>query len=128
VIHYAHCISDEVVEMLAMLTLELEARDPAANRLRRWQIDIGYDLFGTWVADVQFGRIGSCGRQVRLVFENQPDTEAFLRQRLRRRATARRRIGVAYRYVRASQELRNILTEFGINPARWSTPAQVKPP
>ena len=100
--------------MLAVLTLELEARDPTANRLRRWQVDIGHDLLGAWVADVQFGRIGSRGRQVRLVFESQPDADAFLRQRLRRRATANRRIGVAYRYVHASDEAQNMLAEFGI--------------
>ena len=103
--------------MLAMLTLELEARDPASNRLRRWHIAISHDLLGTWVADVKFGRIGSRGRQVRLVFESQSDADDFLRQRLRRRATAKRRIGVAYCYVRASHEVRNMLTVFGIQPA-----------
>jgi predicted DNA-binding WGR domain protein len=106
--------------MLAVLTLELEARDLTANRLRRWQVDISYDLFGAWIADVQYGRIGSRGRQARLVFESQPDVDAFLRQRLHRRASAKRRIGVDYRYVHASDEVRNILGQFGIRSARPS--------
>ena len=104
--------------MLAVLTLELEARDPTVNRLRRWQVDISHDLFGMWVADVQFGRIGSRGRQARLVFESQSETDAFIRERLRRRATAKRRIGVAYRYVHASDEAWTMLAEFGIQAAK----------
>jgi hypothetical protein len=36
--------------MRAVFTLELEARDPVANRLRRWHIAISLNLLGTWVA------------------------------------------------------------------------------
>jgi predicted DNA-binding WGR domain protein len=114
--------------MLAEVTLELEARDRAANRLRRWQVDIGRDLLGAWIADVQFGRIGSRGHQVRRVFERQSDVDRFLRQRLRRRASAKKRIGVDYRYVYASDEARTMLTEFGIRPTKWSGDAQVARP
>jgi predicted DNA-binding WGR domain protein len=106
--------------MLAEITLVLEARDWAANRLRRWQVDISRDLLGAWIADVQFGRIGSRGRLIRCVFEKQPDINAFLRQRLRRRASAKKRIGVDYRYVHASEEARPLLREFGIRPAKRS--------
>jgi predicted DNA-binding WGR domain protein len=114
--------------MLAVISLELEARDQAANRLRRWQVDISHDLFGAWVADVQYGRIGSRGRQVGLVFESQPEAHTFLRQRLHRRATAKRRIGVDYRYVHASDEARGMLGKCGIQPTKRSDDTQAKVP
>ena len=53
--------------MLAELLIELETRNPAANRLRGWRLELGRDLFGTWATDVPFGRIGSHGQTLRRV-------------------------------------------------------------
>ena len=83
--------------MLAVASIELEARKPAANRLRRWQLDLGKDLLGAWVAEVRFGRIGSRGRLLRRVFVSEDEALAYMRRCLRRRATAPMRIGVSLR-------------------------------
>jgi hypothetical protein len=101
--------------VIAEVTIELEARNLAANCLRSWRIDISRDLLGAWVADVRFGRIGSHGRVVRRVFADRPEAFAFMRKGLRRRATAPRRIAAAYCCARASAELQEVLAELGID-------------
>jgi hypothetical protein len=69
--------------MLAEAMVEMEARNPAANRLRRWRLESGRDLFGAWIADLQFGRIGSRDRSLRRVFACEPDAQAYVQQGLR---------------------------------------------
>lgn len=99
------------------MLIELQARNPAANCLRQWRIELERDLFGNWVADIRFGRIGLPGRALHRIFPSQAEALAFLRQRLRRRATAPIRIGVAYRYVRASHEALALLADCNISSA-----------
>jgi hypothetical protein len=86
-----------------------------------------------WIVEVAFGRIGSHGRRLRYVFASEPAARVFVDRRLRRRATAPARIGVAYRWVRSSSEAREWLNRVGIgsaaaasglamriaNPRRW---------
>ena len=103
--------------MLAVASIELEARKPAANRLRRWQLDLGKDLLGAWVAEVRFERIGSRGRLLRRVFASEDEALAYMRRGLRRRATAPTRIGVPYLCVRSSVEARELLYSVGIDTA-----------
>jgi hypothetical protein len=55
-----------------------------------------------WIVDIEFGRIGSHGRQLRRVFTSQPAARAYVGTRLRQRAGAPALIGVAYRCVWAS--------------------------
>ncbi len=101
--------------MLAGASIELEARNPAANRLRRWQLDLGKDLLGAWIAEVRFGRIGSRGRLLRHVFVSEEEALAFVRRGLRRRATAPIRSGVPYLCVGSSVEARELLDAVGID-------------
>jgi hypothetical protein len=105
------------MDMLAESTIELEARNPVANRLRRWKVELSQDLLGMWTVDTEFGRIGSRGRHLRHVFPSQLAARAFLRRGLQRRATAPVRIGLAYRCVRASVEARELLDKIGIDGA-----------
>jgi predicted DNA-binding WGR domain protein len=88
------------IGMRAETTIELEARNPMANRLRKWKVELSQDLLGRWTVDTEFGRIGSSGRQLRHVFASQSAARAFLGRGLRRRATAPVRIGVLYRCLR----------------------------
>ena len=106
----------ERLSMLAVASIELEARKPAANR-RRWQLDLGKVLLGAWVAEVRFGRIGSRGRLLRRVFASDDEALAYMRRGLRRRATASTRIGVPYLCVRSSAEARELLNSVGIDTA-----------
>lgn len=82
---------------ISSLPLALEARCPVRNIARFYRIETGRDLFGWLVVECSWGRIGTTGRQRRAAFSDERDAEAFLRQKLARRATARRRIGVEYR-------------------------------
>jgi hypothetical protein len=80
-------------------------------------VELGQDLLGMWVVEVEFGRIGSHGCRLRHVFPNEPAARVFVGRRLRRRATAPTRIGVAYQWVHSSIEAREWLNRVGIDAA-----------
>ena len=103
--------------MLAETRIGLEARNPLANRMRRWSVEIGQDLLGMWLVDIEFGRIGSKGRRLQHVFFDEPTAHAYVGQALRRRATARARIGVAYCCVRSSRSAQGLVSRAGIEMA-----------
>ena len=69
--------------MMAETRIELQARDPVANRQRAWRLEAGRDLFGAWTTEVQFGRIGRPGRTLRRAFPAEVELQAFVRARLR---------------------------------------------
>ncbi len=74
----------------------LEARDPALGRFRSYRLQAGQDLFGAWLVEVTYGRIGTPGRHVRYVAGDAAEARRLVHHCLRRRATAKKRIGVAY--------------------------------
>jgi predicted DNA-binding WGR domain protein len=108
--------------VLAETRIGLEARNPFANRMRRWSVEIGQDLLGMWLVDIEFGRIGSKGRRLQHVFLDEPAAQAYVRQALRRRATAPARIGVAYRCVHTSRGVRGLVSGAGIEMAAVGAP------
>ena len=75
----------------------LEARDPDLGRYRAYRLEAGTDLFGIWLVDVTYGRINSPGRLIRYVANDEAEARLLVRHSLRRRASARKRIGVSYR-------------------------------
>ena len=77
--------------------IRLEACDPAHGCFRSYRIDAGIDLLGDWLVDVTYGRIGAQGRRIRHVASGEADARRIVRHCLQRRATAPKRIGVAYR-------------------------------
>lgn len=93
--------------MLDAFTASLEARDPALGRFRSYRLEAGTDLLGTWLVEITYGRIGTPGRRVRYFARNEEEARRLVRRSLRRRATAKKRIGVGYRI----RELRD--------PRRW---------
>ena len=76
--------------------LSLEAKDPALGRFRAYRLQAGPDLFGVWLVDVTYGRIGTCGHRRRYVADDEAGARKIVRQTLCRRATAKQRIGVSY--------------------------------
>jgi len=84
--------------MMAAFTAMLEARDPALGRFRAYRLEAGTDLLGDWLVDITFGRIGTRGRRIRYAVKDEVEARKLVRETLRRRATARKRIGVAYRF------------------------------
>ena len=79
--------------------IRLEAHDAARNIHRRYEIERSVDLFGWTVVETRWGR---AGHELRSKVEAAPSAELgdrIVRQVLRKRASAQKRIGVAYREV-----------------------------
>ena len=77
----------------------LRAIDPTRNIARAYVIEASRDLFGWIVVERRWGRIGRAGRGERRAFPTESAAEVHIRSLLARRATAPRRIGVAYEIV-----------------------------
>ncbi|MGH7275205.1 MAG: WGR domain-containing protein [Nitrospiria bacterium] len=82
--------------MNEQFNIRLEAKNPEEGRLRAYRIDAGHDLFGQWSIEVNYGRIGRCGRSVTYSAADDAVAAAIVRNCLQRRATAPKRIGVPY--------------------------------
>ena len=80
--------------------LHLEARSADGAVARSYSIHAERDLFGWTIVDRQWGRIGGGGRSKREAFEQREAADKHIRELLRRRSSARTRIGVAYCPVR----------------------------
>ena len=85
--------------MLNRLSVRLEAHSNELDRHRIYIVEIGQDLFGAHTVDVGFGRLGSWQKTQRFAFETPQDAARLAMSRLRRRATARKRIGCPYQLI-----------------------------
>ena len=61
------------------------------------EIAVNADLFGAWLVEMSYGRIGALGRTKARSFASADEAAAQVKASLRRRASAPRRLGVAYR-------------------------------
>src|SRR5262249_37283587 len=84
--------------MMNSFSAVLEARAPALRRFRSYRLEAGRDLFGAWLVEVTYGRIGTSGRRLRYSAPTSGEARQLLRKTLRKRASARKRIGVSYRF------------------------------
>jgi predicted DNA-binding WGR domain protein len=75
----------------------LEARDPERNIHRAYSIAYGQDLFGNWIVETTYGRIGGKGRTLVTVVDNEEEALKYVQKSLKRRQSAPKRIGVAYK-------------------------------
>jgi predicted DNA-binding WGR domain protein len=82
----------------------LEAKDASRNIHRAYSIAYGQDLFGNWVVETTYGRIGSKGRTIVTVVDNEDEALNYVQKALKRRQSAPKRIGVGYQ-VRATSDL-----------------------
>jgi predicted DNA-binding WGR domain protein len=92
----------------------LRACDPSLDRRRSWVVEAGIDLFGEWMARVSFGRIGARGQTIWRVFESEKLAREFVRKGLRRRRSAMRRCGVAYKVIEASPAALRLIAAAGL--------------
>ena len=81
----------EIGEMIA-----LRAVDARRNIKREYGVLALGDLFGAITVDTWWGRSGATKQSLRRAFESEAEALCYVRQVLRRRATARKRIGVGY--------------------------------
>lgn len=90
--------------MLDLLTIALEAHSDERNHHRRYEIAVGRDLLGDWIVTVRYGRVGQPLRELRFAGPDADEARGILRDRLRRRLSAPRRIGCRYRMVEFTAE------------------------
>jgi predicted DNA-binding WGR domain protein len=80
-----------------LLSITLEAHHPEMNHHRRYEVIVGRDLLDDWTVAIRFGRIGQGGREMRFASKHPEEMKTVIRDRLRRRLSAPKRIGCPYR-------------------------------
>jgi hypothetical protein len=80
-----------------LLSVTFEAHNDERNHHRRYEIRLGRDLFGEWFVSLRYGRAGRGGQEVRHSAVDSEQLRMVIRESLRRRLSAPRRIGCAYR-------------------------------
>lgn len=82
--------------------IRLEAHDEKRNIHRRYEIARSPDLFGWTLIELRWGRVGSELRAKVLATPTPEAADKLVRQVLRKREGARKRIGVVYKQCAAS--------------------------
>jgi len=80
-----------------LLTIAFEAHNVEMNHHRRYQVIVGRDLLDDWTVAIRYGRTGQGGQEKRFSSPMAEDMRAIIRDRLRRRLSAPKRIGCPYR-------------------------------
>lgn len=80
-----------------LLTVAFEAHNATLNHHRRYQITLGRDLLDDWTVAIRYGRTGQGGQEKRYASPNPEAMQAIVKDRLRRRLSAPKRIGCPYR-------------------------------
>lgn len=94
-----------------LLSVAFEAHHKEKNHHRRYEVVIGRDLLDAWTVAIRYGRTGQRGTEKRYASPQSEAMRAVVRDRLRRRLSAPRRIGCSYR-----------LTAYSAAPGFDSTP------
>lgn len=97
--------------MLDTFMARLEACDPAKGHYRSYRLEAGTDLFGDWIVDIHFGRIGAHGRLQRRSVNSSQEAQKIVQRTLKHRATAKKRIGTSYRLIELHDPLNWTLQE-----------------
>jgi predicted DNA-binding WGR domain protein len=64
--------------------------------MRAYRITLTRDLFGAFMVETRYGRIGSYGHTLTHSFDDETAARGFMDTCLRRRQSAPKRIGVTY--------------------------------
>jgi hypothetical protein len=89
--------------MMQDFAITLEARNPERHHYRSYTVSAGRDLFGTWLVQVRYGRIGCAGTVVSYAADTEETARKLVRQCLARRRSAPKRIGVPYEITDSTQ-------------------------
>lgn len=95
-----------------LLTAAFEAHNPEKNHHRRYQVTVGRDLLDDWTVAIRYGRAGQGGHEKRFASPKAELVRAIIRDRLRRRLSAPKRIGCPYRLTMLSMAP-------GFDPSAW---------
>ena len=80
-----------------LLTVAFEAHHAEKNHHRHYQVTVGRDLLDAWTVAICYGRTGQGARELRYASPRPEEMQAVIRDRLRRRLSAPKRIGCLYR-------------------------------
>jgi predicted DNA-binding WGR domain protein len=80
-----------------LLTVGFEAHNAELNHHRRYQITVGRDVLDDSTVSIRYGRTGQGGQMKRFASTQAEEVRAIIRDRLRRRLSAPKRIGCSYR-------------------------------
>ena len=80
-----------------LLTLAFEAHNSEQNHHRRYEVTLGRDLLDDWTVVIRYGRCGQGSQGKQFASPEADEMKALIRDRLRRRLSAPKRIGCPYR-------------------------------
>jgi predicted DNA-binding WGR domain protein len=80
-----------------LIVVAFEAHHAERNHHRRYQVTVGRDLLDDRTVEITYGRTGQGGRAIRYASADPGEMKDVIRDRLRRRLSAPRRIGCPYR-------------------------------
>jgi predicted DNA-binding WGR domain protein len=80
-----------------LLCLAFEAHSVENNHHRHYAVTLGRDLLDHWTVAIRYGRTGQSGQERRYAAADPEAIQAIIRDRLRRRLSAPKRIGCPYR-------------------------------
>lgn len=95
-----------------LLTIAFEAHSDEQNHHRLYQITVGRDLLDDWTVGIFYGRCGQRNQEKRFASAKAEEMRVLIRNRLKRRLSAPKRIGCAYR-------LSTFNTAPGFDPSAW---------
>ena len=72
----------------------LEARNSARRCWRQYRVEAGTDLFGVWVVDISYGRIGTAGRSRSYVVRDEGEARHLAQSILKRNRAQGHRIKI----------------------------------
>jgi len=98
--------------MQNLLTVAFEAHHQDRNHHRRYQITVGRDLLDDWTVSICYGRIGQKPHEQSHASPTLEEMQDVIRDRLRRRLSAPKRIGCSYR-------LASLNSVPGFDTTRW---------
>jgi hypothetical protein len=81
---------------MIVYSILLEADCPELNIRRSYLIEAGQDLFGNWIVEINYGRIGCKGRKKVILMDCEEDAKRVVKKHLKKRESAVKRIGVGY--------------------------------
>ena len=76
--------------------IDLEAVNPARSCHRAYRVTLTEDLFGAFIVETRYGRIGAKGHALSQSFLTESDARHFMQSCLKRRKSAPRRLGTGY--------------------------------
>jgi predicted DNA-binding WGR domain protein len=77
----------------------LEACDPERNIHRAYRLAAGQDLFGDWIVEITYGRIGAKGRTKIVQVADETAARRYVQTCLKKRKSAPNRIGIDYKMI-----------------------------